>query len=193
MILRRLLPLIALSALLGACAQNTQNLRLAPEPPQTGPAVGAERVVALRVVDVREEGDLGRLENRDGDPARVVTDQNLAYVVELAAGEALLGYGLRPTVWDGSYEPRLQIDIELLEHTVGANVPRDVATHVTLRARAVDAGQRYTSQARTELTDRRATAPDAEANAVYINQAITRALGRLLDEELAAFLAGEAD
>ncbi|UEX78577.1 YajG family lipoprotein [Spiribacter halobius] len=191
--LLRLLPLLVLSALLGACAQTTQSVRLGPEPPETGPVLGDERVVALRVVDTRENPDLGTLENRDGDPARVITDQNLAYVVELAAGEALLGYGLRPTVWEESYTPRLQIDIEQLEHSVDADLPRDVATRVTLRARAVDNGQRYTSQARTELTDRRPTAPDAEANAAYINEAITRALGRLLDEELAAFLAGQAD
>lgn len=193
MTLLRLLVPLAMSALLAACAQTTQNVRLAPEPPETGPAVGAERVVALRVVDGREEGDLGTLENRDGDPARVITNQDVAYVVELAAGEALLGYGLRPTVWDAGYEPRLEIEIEQLSHTVDANVPRDIATQVTLRARAEDDGERYTTRARTEVTDRRATAPDAEANAAYINEAITRALDRLLDEELAAFLAGEED
>jgi len=191
--LSRLLPLLALSAVLGACAQNTQNLRLAPEPPETGPVMGDERVVALRVVDTRENADLGTLENRNTDPARVITNQNIAYVVELAAGEGLLGYGLRPTVWDEGYEPRLQVDIERLRHTVSADVPRQITTEVTLRARAVDGGQRYTTQARTELTDQRATAPDAEANADYINEAITRVLGRLLDEELAAFLAGEAE
>ncbi|MEX0382463.1 YajG family lipoprotein [Spiribacter sp. 1M153] len=185
----RSLVLLGLVSLLAACSQGTQNLRLSPQPPATEPVTDSDRGIALQVVDNRSQSDLGILENPNRSIIRLVAAQDLAYTVQLAAAEGLRGYGFRPTLWDGAGEPRLEIGIETLSHDVAVGVPYELTTRITLDAVAVAGGERFTSQAQTTRTRQRVLPPNAKANAEAVDAAITEALDRLLNAELAAFLA----
>lgn len=186
---------IVLAALLAAvatgCAQTPQTVRLAPEAPdQYAVDHGKGRAVALRVVDNRlDPSTLGELQNRDSEAAPVRTDQDLAYVVELTAGETLKAYGFRPTPWDGQAERRLTITIEHLSHTVTAAVPRRVDSRVRLTATAAHGQKTMQLKAEQKSDDRITHRPSKSENARFIDEAITRALGRLFGDDLATFLA----
>ena len=186
----RILLLVTAAALLAACSQGTQNLRLSPEPPATEGIAGGNQDVGLEVVDRRSQSDLGVLENPNRSIVRLVPAQDLAYTVQLAAAEGLRGYGFTPRLWDADRQPRIEIAIDNLRHDVAVGVPYDLTTRITLSAVAHADGERLTTQAQTTRTAQRALPPNAEANAELVNAAISEALTRLLNGELAAFLAG---
>ncbi|MBS3785820.1 MAG: hypothetical protein KGY57_03315, partial [Gammaproteobacteria bacterium] len=92
--------LLLFVVLLSACAQTGQSLRLSPEPPTTGPAVGAASEIGLRVIDAREQvAELGTQQTLRGDVLPLSAAQDIAYVVQLAAAEALKGYDLTAALW----------------------------------------------------------------------------------------------
>ncbi len=183
--------LLALTLLLTACAQGTQNLRLNPEPPATGPLLGGGQSIGLQVVDARTDRDLGMLENLDGSVVRLMAAQDIAYAVQLAAAEALRGYDFAPTLWDRDNTPRIEIRIEALNHQVTAGVPYTLETTIALAGTGWSGSSSFTGRARATLSNQRALPPSADTNAEAIEAAITRALGQLLDEEFARFLAGQ--
>lgn len=189
--LTRVVLLLALALILSACAQGTQNLRLNPEAPTTGPMLGGGQAIGLQVVDRRNDRDLGMLENLDGTVVRLMAAQDVAYAVQLAAAEALRGYDFAPALWDNASAPRLEIRIETLEHQVSAGVPYTLETEIALAATGWAGNERFTGRARTTLSNQRALPPNANVNAQAIEAAITRALGQLIDEEFARFLAGQ--
>lgn len=189
--LSRITVLLGLALLLTACAQGTQNLRLNPDPPQSGPLLGGAQTLGLQVVDTRTDRDLGMLENLDGSVVRLMAAQNLAYVVQMAAAEALRGYDFEPTIWDSQRTPRLEIRIEALEHQVTAGVPYELETEIALAATGWVGSERHTVQTRTTLTNQRALPPSERVNAEAIEAVITRALGQIIDEDLARRLAGQ--
>lgn len=186
----RIVLLITATALLAACSQGTQNLRLSPVPPATEGIAGGDQDVGLQVVDRRSQSDLGVLENPNRSIVRLVAAQDLAYSIQLAAAEGLRGYGFTPRLWDDGRQPRIEIGIETLRHDVAVGIPYDLTTRVKLSAAAYADGERFTSQAQTTRTAQRALPPNAEANAEVIDAAISEALDRLLNQELAAFLTG---
>lgn len=184
--------LLLCAVMLGACAQTGQSLRLSPVPPATEPAVELASETGLRVIDTREHvSELGTQQTLQGKVLPLSTTQDIAYVVQLAAAEALQGYNLTAALWTNQREPRLEITIEALSHEVRAGIPWQLDTEVALKAVAWANGERLTTRAQSTLNNQRATPPNAAANAAVINEAITRALGQVLSEELAHFLAGQ--
>ncbi|MEX0449971.1 YajG family lipoprotein [Spiribacter sp. 221] len=188
--LQQILLLTGLTFLLAACSQGTQNLRLAPQPAETGEVTGGGLPVSLQVVDMRTDRDLGMLENPDGSIVRLLPADDVNYAIQLAAAETLRDYGFEPALWDGQAEPRLEIRIQVLIHDVTAGVPYKLDTEIALQGVAWMNGERFTGRAQTTLTRQRALPPGEKANAEAIDTAITRALGQLLNEEMANFLAG---
>lgn len=188
---RKVLLTALMAAVAAGCAQTPQTVRLAPSAPdQYAVDHGEGRTVALRVVDRRlDQSQIGELRNRDGDPAPVHTKQDLAYVLELTAGETLKAYGFKPVPWDEDARRRLTISLNHLNHTVAAAVPRDVNTDVRLSATAVHGDTIMKLKAEQNSDNRITHRPSATENAQYIERAITEALGRIINDELAKFLA----
>ncbi len=186
----RLLALITTIVVLAGCAQNPQTLRLTVEPPEPNASVSGGPPVALEVVDRRDDKTLGILQNREDENATITTSQDLAYVVELAAGETLSQAGFPPQLWSDTATPRLLIEITELRHTVTADVPRRVDTQVTLQARAWRDGERFNGQASTSRSARVVTRPGPERNAADIARAVQDALRQLFDRRLVDFLSG---
>lgn len=191
--MRRWKPIVALiaAAVLAGCAQTPQTVRLAPDAPdEMAVNYGQGRNVALRVVDNRlDKSELGELQNRNEEPAPLHTKQDLAYVVKLAAGQVLKAYGFNPTPWNGDAERRLTISIDSLHHTVGAAIPRAVNTSVKLSATAVHGNKSLKLKAEQNSNNQITHRPSPDENAEFIDDAITKALGRLYSDDLAKFLA----
>jgi uncharacterized lipoprotein YajG len=188
---RSILLTALFTAIAVGCAQTPQTVRLAPEAPdQYSVDHGKGRTVALRVVDNRlDKSRLGELQNRDAEPALVRTEQDLAYVVELAAGQTLKAYGFKPVSWDSDADRRLTVSIDHLSHMVGAALPRSVDTDVRLSATAVHGDSTMKLKAEENSDNRISHRPSNEENASFIDQAISRALGRLVSDDLTKFLA----
>ena len=188
----RLLAPLAAAALLAACAQGAQTVRLSPKPvlPEAEPLGGQQRV-ALEVLDRREDPRLGELQNIDKPAAPINSEQEVDYVVQLAAAEALNAWGFRPAVWDDSAPRRLIVEVLTLRHIVDASIPHDVETVVELGLRAFSNGRTMESKASARTTDRiTALRPSAERTAAAIDKTLAEAMQRLFDRRLAAFLAG---
>jgi uncharacterized lipoprotein len=184
----RVFSAFCLLIFIAGCSQSTQNLRLSPTPPETGPAMGSGVAVGLQIVDARSHSDLGVLENPDGSIVRLTAAQDVAYALQLVAAEALRGYDFSPALWTSSTTPRVEIRIEQLDHEVTAGVPYQLETVVALKGTAWAGDDRYTGSARSNLSNQRALPPSDKTNAEIIETAITRALRQLLDEDFARFI-----
>ena len=182
--------LVAVLLLVG-CAQTGQQLRLAPDAGVDQSTIGDGHTVALRVVDEREHARLGQLENRDGEHADLVGTMQAEEVVRQTAEEGLRASGFTVTDWDADASRRLEIRVLDLEHRVSAGVSRDVSTHIELRSEGHRGESRLTGQARARDSDRISHRPNAEDNQAYLDAVLSRALGRLLNEDLLEFLAAE--
>ena len=177
--------------LLAGCAQTSQQLRLAPDAQMDERTIGDGHTVALRVVDEREHARLGQLENRDGEHADLVGTAEVEDVVRQAVEEGLRANGFTVTDWDADASRRLEIRVLDLEHRVSAGVSRDVSTQIELRSEGHRGESRLTGQARARDSDRISHRPNAEDNQAYLDAVLSRALGRLLNEDLLEFLAAE--
>ena len=190
--LARLFPLLLVAGLLGACAQTSQTVRLAPQPELSAAKdLGGQRRVAVEVLDRRERVAVGELANRSGPAAPIFAKEPPEYALQLAAADALKKWGFRPAVWDDEAERRLVIEVLTLHHAVDASLPHDTETVVELGLRAYQGGRTMETKASARSSDRLvALSPSAEESAKAIDRTLATALERLFDEKLAAFLAG---
>lgn len=177
--------------LLAGCAQTGQQLRLAPDAQMDERTIGDGHTVALRVVDEREHARLGQLENRDGEHADLVGTVQVEEVVRQAVEEGLRASGFAVAGWDADAERRLEVRVLDLEHRVSAGFSRDVSTRIELRSEGHRGESRLSGQARARDSDRVSHRPDADDNQAYLDAALSRTLGRLLNEELLEFLAAD--
>ena len=182
--------LVAVLLLVG-CAQTGQQLRLAPDAGVDQSTIGDGHTVALRVVDEREHARLGQLENRDGEHADLVGAVQVEEVVRQAVEEGLRASGFAVAGWDADAERRLEVRVLDLEHRVSAGLSRDVSTRIELRSEGHRGESRLSGQARARDSDRVSHRPDADDNQAYLDAALSRTLGRLLNEELLEFLAAD--
>lgn len=191
--LHRLSLIVLTAAALAGCAQKAQTVRLAPAPELTGAeAIGGQRRVALEVLDRREQPALGELLNHNKPAAPITSEQPLEYVLQLAAADAISAWGFRPAIWDDDAERRLVIEVLTLHHTVDASLPHDTETVVELGLRAFQGGRTMEAKASARSSDRLvALSPSAEESAEAIDRTVAKAMERLFDRRLAAFLAGE--
>lgn len=176
---------------LGACAQTSQQLRLAPEAEVEGSAIGEGREVAVRIVDTRDDRSLGTLENRDQEDGTLSSDTDLRHVLEGTVEEALEANGFTIIGWDDDARRRLQVEILDVSHQVSSAVPREVRTRVELRSEAYRGDHHLTGRAVASDSDQVVSRPDAQENAAYLDAAFGRGVGRLLNVDLLDFLAGE--
>ncbi len=191
--LQRIPLILLMAAVLAGCAQKAQTVRLAPAPELTGAeALGGARRVALEVLDRRGQPALGELQNRNKPAALITSEQPLEYVMQLAGADALSAWGFRPAIWDDDAERRLVIEVLTLRHTVDASLPHDTETVVELGLRAFQGGRTMEAKASARSSDRLvALSPSAEESAQAIDRTVAKAMERLFDRRLAAFLAGE--
>lgn len=185
------LMLSAVALILVGCAQTGQELRLGPTVDVDDSSIGAGHEVAVRVVDTRDDGGLGELENRGRDPARLTSVTGLDDTLQLLLEDMLEAYGFDVIAWNDTADRRLEVQLSDISHTVSSGVIRDVHTQVELRSRAGRGDSTLTGRTTARDRDRISYRPDAEANAAYVDATLERAMQRLINDDLLAFLTEE--
>ncbi len=184
----RILLLVLSVALVAACAPTGQVISLSPSGAVDQSEVGVGREVAVRTVNERDRIRLGMADSRLSESEPLVSDRDLADVVNDAAKQALRRKGFRPVAWSESADRRLTVRIRELEHNVSSAVPRQVRTRVELSFDAANDGRTLSGSSRSSQTDSVTVRPSPRDNARYIEEAVDGALRNLYNDRLMDFL-----
>jgi uncharacterized lipoprotein len=181
-ILGRLLVLMMLCDLTGACALSPQTVDIAPSITTNPGTIGQGRRVALAVADARSHPELGTRGGVYGDTATLSPSGDVTVGVKKAVAEALVTQGFK--VIDAppaDLEMRLQVD-ELNYTAQGAPVVRKVDTAAKVSVIVSRGSQQYTSNARITQSQEVLKAPEVAENQVMVNTTLSKALEKLLND-----------
>lgn len=174
---------LALGAVLGGCALSPQTVQVAPAPEVTPQDIGAGRGVALSVVDTRERDWFGR---RGGiyDTSYVQPSGDITLPVREAIGGALSQYGFRVQAAGEPADLSMMVDIGAIDYeATGTPAMTTVTTRadlgVVLRS---PRGEEYSGRSKVSQSKDVALVPDARQNGELINQTLSRAIERMLQQ-----------
>ena len=155
---------------------------------------GKNIAIGIRVVDERPSKSLGRLTSAYGSAAEITSTEDLDKVIKAQLIDALQKKGFNPVEFSATKEPRLTIEIRLLEYSTSNGIGSDgVYVKGALKASAIRASDNYEHLYRSENLEHVIWAPmaTAEFNEKLINSALTELLNQVfIDKELFKFLAG---
>ncbi|MGH8750430.1 MAG: YajG family lipoprotein [Burkholderiales bacterium] len=189
--MNKFLFLVLLLSFLAGCTTFTpQQITLNPNVTVAESAAGLGKVVALRVSDARTDPALGYRTTRSDKDSAIISNQNLAKLVEQKTYDALRKNSFDITTAD-SGSRALKVEIRNLEYTVptgswinGINIL--AAFDVTAKNGDIT----YQNLYEIKNTERVLIKPDQEKNEALINKALSDVLQRMLqDQKLMALLA----
>jgi uncharacterized lipoprotein YajG len=185
------LVFIFFTSLLASCATFAPQLvTVKADVSVTASAAGLGKVVALRVIDARLDKVLGYRTTRTDKDSAILTNQDVASVVQQSIYSALKKNGF--DVIAQSDGPRsLKVEIRKLEYYVPTGSWIDgIQVRTTLGAVVKNGDMTYENIYEITNKDRMIIAPDQEKNEALINKALSDILQRLLqDQQLIALLA----
>lgn len=183
------IALLAVVALLTACAQSPQRINVAPTLKMTGEMTGNGRPIIVTGSDQRPSKVLGSLGGVYGDSATLSIANNLELALAQAANGLLAAQGYVVNSPDPSAAQLTivaeKITYEKLEQSVG-NKMRFVAT---LRADVTKGGETFSGRYTSEKEEGDVGRPDAADNEQYVNELLSTTLQRMFaDNRLREFL-----
>ena len=181
--------LLAVVALMTACAQSPQRINVAPTLKMTGEMTGGGRAILVTGSDQRPSKVLGSLGGVYGSTATLSIANNLEVALTQAANGLLAAQGYVVNSPDPSAVQLTivaeKITYEKLEQPVG-NAMKFVAT---LRADVSKGGETFSGRYTSESEQRDVGRPDAEDNEQYVNELLSTTLQRMFaDNRLREFL-----
>lgn len=183
------IALLAVVALLTACAQSPQRINVAPTLTMSGEMSGNGRAILVSGADERPSKVLGSLGGIYGGTATLTIANNLELALTQAANGLLASQGYVVNSPDPSAAHLTivaeKITYEKLDQSVG-NAMRFVAT---LRADVTKGGETFSGRYTSEKEQRSVGRPDAEDNEQYVNELLSTTLQRMFaDNRLREFL-----
>ena len=180
-----------LAVTIQGCAFTPQKANLTPTVNVTVSNEGKNVAVGVRVLDERASKSLGHRGTAYGAAAEITEEQDLAVVVKQQLVEGLRKKGFNPVEFNASKEPRLTIEIRLLEYTTSQGFwTGGVHVKGALKASALRAAENYEHFYRSEKEERVVIVPTAESNEKLINSALSDLLNQVFeDTALFQFLA----
>lgn len=183
------IALLAVVALLTACAQSPQRIIVAPTLTMSGEMSGNGRAILVSGADERPSKVLGSLGGVYGGTATLTIANNLEVALTQAANGLLASQGYVVNSPDPSAAHLTivaeKITYEKLDQSVG-NAMRFVAT---LRADVTKGGETFSGRYTSEKEQRSVGRPDAEDNEQYVNELLSTTLQRMFaDPRLREFL-----
>lgn len=183
------IALLAVVALLTACAQSPQRINVAPTLTMAGEMTGNGRAIIVSGSDQRASKVLGSLGGVYGGTATLSIGNNLEQALTQAANGLLAAQGYVVNSPDPS---ALQLTIvaekityEKLEQPVG----HAVKLVATLRAEVTKGGETFSGRYTSESEKRSVGRPNAEENEEYVNELLSTTLKRMFaDNRLNEFL-----
>jgi uncharacterized lipoprotein len=178
----RLCLVLALSALVQACAFNSQTVKLAPQPVVAATALGQGVELSVEVVDERPSQSLGRRGGGFGPAAEITTDQDVAAVVHAAVVDGVRRHGF--AIAAGASAPaHLKVELRLLEYSTSQGFwTGGVQVQAALKATALRNGKSFEQLYRSDNENRVMIVPTAGTNEEWINAGLSDVLGKLLSD-----------
>lgn len=173
-------PWIALAAFLPGCALSPQSVQLDPGVAVQGADVGRGRSIALSVQDRREDSSIG---TRGGvyPATSTITAADVSAAVEKAMTKALTDMGFKVARSDVPADLRMQVSVDGLSYLArGEPVVNEVEVGAKVSSTVDTASEQYSSRAGITETRDVLRPPAPEDNEGYINEALGRALEKLL-------------
>ncbi len=188
----RLFSLFIIISLLGGCAFAPQKATLAPVVDVASSSEGEGITVAVRVVDERPSKSLGRRGTAYGAAAEITTDQDLAVIVQQQLTDGLKKKGFEVMDYSDNKDPRLSIEIRLLEYTTSQGFwTGGVQIQGAIKAVAAHNGDSFERLYRSEKNERIVIVPTAATNESWINTALSDLMNQLFEDvDLFRFLSG---
>lgn len=189
--MKKSLVILAGIVTLSGCAFTPQQANLAPTVSIIASDEGKNVAVGVRVIDERPSKSLGRRGTAYGAAAEITAAQDLAVVVQQQVIDGLRKKGFNPVEFDRTKEPRLTVEIRLLEYSTSQGFwTGGVHIKGALKAVATRASDNYERMYRSEKEERVIVVPTAESNEKLINMALTELLDQMFaDTDLFKFLA----
>lgn len=173
-----------------ACALSPQVVTLAPVPAVTGKTFGANRTIALSVVDKRERAYFG---TRGGlyQTAYIEPAGDITAPIRAALAGGLAGYGFRVVATGEPADYSMLVDVGSIDYkATGSPALTTVTTSadigVVLRAQN---GEEYSGRAKVSQSKEIPLMPGARDNETLINSTVSKTLERMLTQpEILQFL-----
>lgn len=185
------LVFIFFASLLAGCATFAPQLvTVNPEVSVTASAASLGKVVALQVIDARPDKVLGYRTTRSDKDSAILTNQDVAKVVQQTIYSALKKNGF-DVITQGDSPRSLKVEIRKLEYYVPTGTWVDgIQVRTTLGAVVKNGDTTFENIYEITNKDRMIIAPDQEKNEALINKALSDILQRLLqDQQFIALLA----
>ena len=189
-ILKLIVAGVLMTGWLTGCAWVRQTATLKPDPRTVPSKIGQGTTVAVRVLDRRPSRTIG-YRGLDSKNAAITTDQNVAELFQQKLLEGLTRKGFTAIPYDGAPGRLLVVEVRQIEYTTDMDFWKGlVQTQAELVASMVKDGVKFEQVYLAERKETALEAPSARTNERLINEAVSGALQKLLeDERLLRFLA----
>ena len=182
---------VSLMPFLAACATFApQMVTLNPQVSVTQSAAGLGKVVALKVIDTRADKALGYRTTRSDKDSAIITNQDVAKVVQSKIYDNLKKSGFDVDILDNGARA-LRIEIRDLDYSAPTGSwTGGIRVLATLNAVVKNGDTTYENLYQITNNERVILKPDREKNEELINKTLSDVLQRLLqDEKVIALLA----
>jgi uncharacterized lipoprotein len=163
------------------CAFAPQAVKLSPEIKVEQSSLGGNQAVRVSVVDERPKSTLGTRGAR-GVGAELTLEGDLVEIVRTSLGEGLARKGFTAQSLQGAEVPELRVEIRSLDYGVTVGFwSGDLRTQCSLKAICIHGSDRpYEKLHRGEFKENVQVVQGAEANNVYVSNALSEALNSVL-------------
>jgi uncharacterized lipoprotein YajG len=166
-----------------ACAFVPQKAELRPWINVSQSKVGNDLTLSVTVVDERPETDLGHRGAAYGKAASITNDQDVAAIISAKIIEGLRLQGFNANSEQNASPLSLKVEIRLISYDTSTGFfTGGIQTKATLKAYANNNGKIYEKTYRFEQEERVVIVPTAAANEQMINETLSAAIQKLLDD-----------
>lgn len=189
--MKRILGLISLvPVIFASCAYSTQDVRIAPVLSVVPSTIGEQKTVELKVVDDRDDKNIGRRVEMHNVGAMITNSQDLEQVFRDKLKEGLEAKGFK-VVETGNPERALKVEIRTIKYTTSAGIVRaGFLVNASMKALAKNGTETYEKMYRSDENEKGFFLPFADENEAQINAAVSGVFAQFFgDEELFTLLA----
>ncbi|MCV2883677.1 YajG family lipoprotein [Aestuariibacter sp. AA17] len=185
--LLNLLGVMSLVGMMAGCSVTPQIVVLEPALTIQSSSIGSEQAVSVKISDVRLQKYLGMVGKKGEKQAPIMTSEPLENIVKEAVSEGLARKGFRIT--DGA-DMTLSIAIQSFQYErVDEDWTKGVIIKSVMDIKAEKPTGNMKKTFRSEQEERVVFSPDEEKNAKWLNEALSRALSKILsDEDLLVYI-----
>ena len=189
--MNKFLFLVFLLSLIGGCALTPQKVLVNPDVRVIESEAGKGKTVALKVTDTRADKILGYRTTRLDKDSVVLTDSDIAKVVQQKLYEGLKKYGFNVDVLSEDAPRSLKVEVQTLQYSAPTGSwTGGIRILARLKVFVKNGDTTYENLYEIENKERVIIKPSQDKNEELINKTLSDVLQRMLhDQRLIALLA----